>query len=251
MPIETQTLAPAIDDAPLAAIERSLTDRAMVLAFGAIGWPWLLRSLGGGSPAMRAALLKRLGLPEDALPALGSWRADASLLTIIADRILATRPRTIVEFGGGTTTLIAARALALNAAAGSPGTLLSFDGEERFAAETRALLATQGLEADVRAAELEPARGDWPGSWYSHGPLPDRIDLLIVDGPPWFLHPYVRGNADIAFDRIAPGGMILLDDAARPGERVVAKRWQNKWRDFDFSYVPGSAGTLVGVRRDN
>ena len=42
----------------------------------------------------------------------------------------------------------------------------------------------------------------------------------------------------------------MMDDAARPGERVVAGRWKKRWPDFDFELVKaGSKGTLVGRRR--
>ena len=52
------------------------------------------------------------------------------------------------------------------------------------------------------------------------------------------------------FERIAPGGVIMLDDAARPGERLVARRWRKEWPDFDFRLLKsGTKGTLVGRRR--
>ena len=41
--------------------------------------------------------------------------------------------------------------------------------------------------------------------------MPTDIDLLIVDGPPWAIHPYVRGAAASLFPRIRPGGRVLLD----------------------------------------
>ncbi|WCT73559.1 class I SAM-dependent methyltransferase [Sphingomonas naphthae] len=226
---------------------RAAWDMLVVIVFGGIGWPWLLRSLGGGSPAARATLLARTGLPDDALPAkLGSWRADANFLTLIADEILTRRPRTIVEFGGGTTTLVAARCLAN---VGEGGSFVSVDGDTGFAADTRAMLARQGLGADIRAVPLADPPDGWPGQWYDHGPLPAQIDMMIVDGPPWAIHPMVRGAAASLFGRIAPGGVVLLDDAARPGERLVARRWRREWPDFDWRRIDGPAGTLIGVRR--
>jgi hypothetical protein len=42
----------------------------------------------------------------------------------------------------------------------------------------------------------------------------------------------------------------MLDDAARPGERLVARRWRKRWPDFDFKLVnAGTKGTLIGRRR--
>ena len=96
---------------------------------------------------------------------------------------------------------------------------------------------------------LTPAPGGWPGYWYELSALPDTIGMLIIDGPPWTVHPYVRGAAEILFSRIEPGGVILLDDAARPGERVVARRWKRNWPNFRFQLARnGTKGTLVGRR---
>src|SRR3546814_11575602 len=83
------------------ALPRPARERLEVIAFGAIQWPWLLRSLWGGRKAEKAALLRRLDLPEDALPHLGSWKADTRFLTHIVDAIEALRPAVVVELGCG------------------------------------------------------------------------------------------------------------------------------------------------------
>jgi predicted O-methyltransferase YrrM len=225
---------------------RSPADWAALLAFGAMQWPWLLRSLDGGSVAQRHALLDRLDLPRDALPNLGSWKADVGLLTLVTDHILAARPRTVVEFGAGASTLVIARAL--EKAGG--GTLISFDQHEDFVDATRRWLADYGLEADLRAVALRRAPQGWPGLWYDHGRLPADIDLMLIDGPPWTIHPLTRGAAASLFDHVVPGGTVMLDDAARPGERLLARRWKKQRPDFDFRlWKGGTKGTLVGTRR--
>tara|TARA_R110000782_G_scaffold13999_11_gene41468 strand:- start:9870 stop:10571 length:702 start_codon:yes stop_codon:yes gene_type:complete len=219
-------------------------NRLTVIAFALIQWPWLLRSLWGGRLTAKFALLDRLGLPRTALPHLGSWKADVGFLTQLADDIIRLCPDTVVEFGMGASTLIIAAAL--RKAGG--GALISFDQHADFVAATRRWLAEHGLAADLRTAALVPA-AKWPGLWYRHGDLPEQIDLLVIDGPPWTIHPFTRGSADGLFDRVAPGGQIILDDAARPGERMIARRWRRDWPDFDWRYVRGIKGTLIGERR--
>ena len=229
-----------------AKFHRKPSDWAAMLAFGAIQWPWLLRSLRGGSKKDKAALLARLGLAPDALPHLGSWKADTGLLKLVVDHIFAHKPRLVVEFGTGASSLIIARALQM---AGG-GSLISFDQHPDFVEATRLWLAEHGLEADLRYVPLRPSPGGWPGLWYDHGPLAHGIDLMLIDGPPWTIHPLTRGAAGTLFDHIAPGGTVLLDDAARPGERVVARRWRKAWPDFDFTlWKGGTKGTLIGRRR--
>jgi predicted O-methyltransferase YrrM len=223
---------------------RSWRDWAAVIGIGAVQWPWLLRSLDGGSEKARHVLLDELELPREALPSLGSWKADVGLLRLVSEHIAAHRPKVVVEFGAGASTLIAARAL--QRAGG--GRLYSFEQHEDFVEATRQWLGEYGLEAEIRAAPLEPSR-HWPGLWYRHGPLPERIDLLVIDGPPWTIHPLTRGAADGLFDRIAVGGTVMLDDAARPGERLVARRWRKRWPNFTFRLdKSGSKGTLIGTR---
>lgn len=230
----------------LARGERTLREWATMFVFGPLNAPFLLKGLYGGSRAAKRALLDRLELPPDALPNLGSWKADVGLLERVADHILEARPQTVVEFGTGASTLIIAKAMAL---AGGGGTFISIEQHEDFAERTRAWLAEHGLEADVRAVPLVPAPGGWPGLWYDHEPLPDRIDFLLVDGPPWTIHPFTRGAAATLFGRIPPGGTVMLDDGARPGERVVARRWRRLWPNFDFSLdAKGTKGTLIGRR---
>lgn len=238
-------LLPRAPDALSADLDTSISDWAHILAFGAIGWPWLLKSLSGGRPEDKAALLARLDLPADALPNLGSWKADVAFLDQIVDHIEARRPGNVVELGAGASTLVTARALQLNGG----GRLLSFDQHADFVEATRTWLAEHGLGADMRAARLRPSPRGWPGYWYAVEGLPDRIDLLIIDGPPWTIHPYVRGAAEVLFDRIPVGGVVMLDDGARPGERVVARRWRKRWPGFKFRLeTPGTKGTLIGVR---
>ena len=222
------------------------SEQAQRAFFYGITWPRLLKSLSGGSPADRQRLLDRLGLDSETLPNLGGWKADALFLNRIVDWIETLKPRTVVELGAGASTLVAAKALSRN----GDGIVTSYDQHQPFVEATRTWLAEAGLYGDLRHAPLAPQGSTWPGPWYELTDLPETIDLLIIDGPPWSLHPFVRGHAEALFSRIVPGGVVLLDDAFRPGERVIAARWKQAWPDFDFRLLDGGAkGTLQGVRR--
>ena len=243
---EATSLLPRVGGAPIIGSDgRTFSDWAALLAIGAVQWPWLLRSLHGGRLKDKHALLDRLDLPHDALPYLGSWKADTGLLKLLVDHIEQHRPRLVVEFGTGASTLVLARAL--QRAGG--GALISFEQHADFVDATRLWLADHGLKADLRAVPLRPSPDGWPGLWYDHGPLPAGIDLMLIDGPPWVIHPMTRGAASCLFDRIAVGGTVMLDDAARPGERLVARRWRKRYPNFSFRLdKSGTKGTLIGTR---
>jgi hypothetical protein len=113
---ETTALLPLND----IDLNLSLGDRAMVLAYGAVQWPWLLRSLHGGRKADKVALLDYLDLPLDALPNLGSWKADTNFLWHIVSAIEEIRPQRVVELGCGASTLVVARLLVTISMAHSP-----------------------------------------------------------------------------------------------------------------------------------
>ncbi len=226
--------------------ERTLKDKATILAFGVLNAPFLLKSLHGGSRKDKRALLAKLGLPADALPNLGSWKADMGLLKLVTDHILTAKPHTVVEFGTGASTLIMAKALQMT---GAPHHLITVDQYEDFSAKTRDWLAEHGLSAEFRAAPLVDPPLGWPGLWYDPGTLPDKIDFILIDGPNWAIHPFTRGAAESLFDRLPIGGVVMLDDAARPGERVVARRWRRNWPNMNFSLSNvGTKGTLIGRR---
>ncbi len=215
------------------------------LAFATIQWPWLLKSLYGGTKAQKRALLERVNLPQDALPHLGSWKADTYLLHRIVDQIEQLQPRNVVELGSGATSLVIAKALSLFGG----GKLHSYDQHQPFVVEMRQWLAANGLDAEFHHAPLTRRDHAWPGLWYDLHGLPDSIDLLVIDGPPWAVHPFSRGIAECLFERLSATGVILLDDAARPGERIVALRWSRRWPDFEFRFEGGgSKGLLVGHR---
>jgi hypothetical protein len=116
------------DDAP----SRPLSEKLFTVAWGAIQWPWLARSLWGGKLADKHALLDRLGLPHDALPHLGSWKADTYFLWRMVEAIERLRPREVVELGCGASTLVLAKALERNGG----GRLTSYDQHPDFVEAT-------------------------------------------------------------------------------------------------------------------
>ena len=196
--------------------------------------------------AMLEGLVARLGWSRADLPKADGWAGSPDFLCALADAVDAGRPRVVVEFGSGLSTLVLARAMAFSGG----GQLVSYDHMSGFAALTRARLAALGLAGEVRAVELTTsAPFGYAGEWYAAACAPSAIDLLVIDGPPAWLSAGTRGGAGPAmFPRLALGGVVLLDDADRPGERANARRWAAKFPWMRFERVPTGKGLLHGVR---
>ena len=93
--------------------------------------------------------------------------------------------------------------------------------------------------------------------WYDEAPLrtslPDKVELLLVDGP------IAHGQAMRAVrhpalpfmaDRLADGATVALDDVDRRGERDILKAWQRAY-SLDFKCrTADNLGVGTWKRRD-
>ncbi len=195
------------------------------------------------------ALGHRLGLPRP-LPYTPSWSAAADFLNLLVRHMRSYRPAQVVECGSGTSTLVLARCCQINGA----GHVFSLEHEAHFAEATGAALADQGLAAwaTVLYAPLRPwmLEGQaWP--WYDLAALPaGGIDLLVVDGPPARSQPLARYPAlPVLGPRLTPAAVVYLDDAGRPGEQEVLRRWQACMPQYRQELIPTQRG-CARLQRD-
>lgn len=66
--------------------------------------------------------------------------------------------------------------------------------------------------------------------WYSPplAQMPKEFSLVICDGPPGSTRGGRYGLLPVIGDRIPPGATILLDDAGRPAELELIRRWESE-----------------------
>ena len=180
------------------------------------------------------------------LPLPGGWAASTDLLGELIRAIAARRPQRLVELGSGVSTLVIAAALRNNGA----GRLISIDAEEAFAAQTREQLQRQDLGdwVELRIAALTEMKCEGIARpWYDTRMLSDLtdVDLLLIDGPPTALRADMRyPSLPFFWSRLAPGAIVLLDDAARPAERAMAAAWERQFPAASYEYLHLEKGAL-------
>ncbi len=174
---------------------------------------------------------------DKSLPPTRGWAASPDFLIELARHAREARPGIVVECSSGTSTVVLARTLQLN----GRGKVYSLEHDPHYAQLTRELLARHGLSewAVVLDAPLEPLDvGNVPYTWYRASVLPalPQIDMLVIDGPPQAVGRLARYPAGpVLLPRLAPGGAVFLDDAARPDEQEAVQRWRDAFADLQVS----------------
>ena len=187
------------------------------------------------------------------LPPMRGWALSPDAATVVLDAVAERRPEVVVDLGSGTTTLL----LALLARTGAPERIISVDHDADYLARTARLLHDAGVADHVELVHAPLTEVDVDGHrepWYdlAGGPTPERVDLLIVDGPPRTASPTARHPA---LGWFAPAlherSLVVLDDADRAGEREVVRRWMAHHPELVVAEVPTEKGCAVLHHRDH
>lgn len=190
------------------------------------------------------ALERLLDLPQ-ALPAMRGWAGSPDFLLKVAQTARALRPGTVLECSSGVSTLVLARCLQLQ----GHGHVYSLEHEAEYAAKTRCLLEEHGLTSFATVVHAPLVQRDGFSPWYDESKLPSTlppVDLLVIDGPPAALAEQARYPAlPRLIDRLAPSVTVMLDDAGRPDELALVKRWIQQWPAFKSDYLPMEKGLAV------
>lgn len=166
------------------------------------------------------------------------WSAYAlrpSGLVKILNQILIYRHLTIVECGGGASTLYIARLFQRN---GISGHLYCIEHSLEWLDFLQERLAQENLEsyvtlihAPLKSCELSLENLDWYDTEKIRQQFSasQKIDCLLVDGPPAYLPgmQFARFPALPFFQaQLAPNATVVLDDINRSGEQEILRRWQ-------------------------
>ena len=222
-----------------------------VIAILALGRRWY-RQVVARIDAQTVHLQSAIGIAATAdIPVY--WSAHAitpETLKLIQHLVDSLELRSVLELGSGISTLL----LANDFRRRGQGRILSFDNDKRWAEQTMAKLRHEKLDgfAEVRTAPLiDVDAAGRRAKWYDLAALDKaaRFDLVIVDGPPaWQGDSMARLPAlYVLRQHLSNNGLLVLDDAARPGERAIAQQWQRDFPDLHFRMVQTGRGLFVAA----
>lgn len=178
-----------------------------------------------------ARMAERLGVGPESLPLPGGWALTGQTLLALVDEVLRSSRDNVVECGCGTSTVWTALALRHRGV----GHVYALEHEAKFAQITRDQLRAQGLEDWATIIDAPLADTTIEGEsvqWYdleALDQLPERIDLLFVDGPPGDTGRLARRPAYVLLQtRLYNDSVVVLDDTNRPAEQEIAEDWLSR-----------------------
>lgn len=148
------------------------------------------------------------------------------------------KPKTLVEFGSGLSTVLFAN---YARSAQAPVTVVAFEHSEQYAEETRSLLETFRLQ---NYAIILKYPTDIPIFLESIGK--SRIDMVLIDGPPRTFGEGRMLTLPSLSHALRRGGIFVLDDAFRRHERQCVYDWRRRGliRSARLYFVPH--GVIIG-----
>lgn len=182
---------------------------------------------------------------------MGGWSIDTFLGKFLVQHVVESRPKTILELGSGSSTVLIARALEIVGI--HDCTHIAVDHEPKYLGISREYARLNGLEDRVTWLEC-PLRhyDEFDKLWY--GGLLDRlegkkIDLLAIDGPPGPIQRHSRYPALPLLKRfLAEHCTVILDDAGRDEEQEIVQRWGNENPEFKVDLWPNGHGIAMLTR---
>lgn len=158
---------------------------------------------------------------EEELNLDAGWSIGEAEFSHLISRLQLKQPTKILEFGGGRSTIRLAMSM--------PGCkIVTIDHDEYFLDNLRALKQKYAPKANLEIL-FRPLTWQWYNfslyKTYAIGPMIDRFDAIIIDGPPF----YVLGGREaclyLSIHHLAREGLIFLHDYSRQTEKKAVQNW--------------------------
>lgn len=177
-------------------------------------------------------------LSSEAMAAMGplrGWAVSPDALLIMVNHVLSKKPKTVVEFGSGSST-IAIGSLVNDYG----GKVISFDHDQNYSNETKTALRKVNLDkcVDVRYRPLGNTKiGKKSHIWYSlkDSDIPKSIHMVFVDGPPESTQKLARLPAmNAIYPQLISGASVFVDDFDREDDSLMVDEWLGRYPDLSL-----------------
>jgi predicted O-methyltransferase YrrM len=182
------------------------------------------------------------------LPYTRKMAASPDFLKLVVETILTNKPKLVLELGSGVSSVLVSKSLEKNC----DGKLISIDHDNNYAELTRERLHLENLNniATVITSELTMQTiDDQNYMWYKSTFLKEinqKIDLLIIDGPPRIINKNARYPAiPILKDYFSDKIIILIDDGKRKDDVKSVKKWIKKFDYLNSEFINTEKGTFI------
>jgi hypothetical protein len=184
---------------------------------------------------------------------LGVWSLGPEAITFVGELVAKLRPRTVLEFAYGISTLAIAHFLAISGRPADQVRVIALEQDPDYAATSRELLARNGLGEYGKVIYAPLTHRAVEGRDSIMYDLSDEVLSMIRDRPPELI--LVDGPAAGEGGRfatvplvasLAGGAAFVMDDAMRDSELAVARDWERLRTIRIAGIAPIEKGLLIG-----
>lgn len=187
------------------------------------------------------------------LPPFRNWAVSPDISLILISEILSNRPRTIVDFGSGISTLISRYSLDLmDNTENLERRIYSFDHEEKFVNATQNEISLHQFSWDPKIiyAPLNTIKiKDFDFEFYETTELDSitEIDLVFIDGPHGKNGILDRYPAiPVTFNKLSENGVIVIDDTKNfPESKKLVQMWRQEYPELHYEEIDTELGTVI------
>lgn len=182
------------------------------------------------------------------LPPMRGWAISPDFTKLVIASVQEQKPKLVVEMGSGVSTLVIGYCLQ----ALGQGKVASLEHDEIYSGVSKNQVLNHSLQ-DVATVIYAPLKDmtirneTW--LWYDPRFLQDleqKIDMLVIDGPPGDLQKLSRYPAlPLLFEALSDDVVVLMDDSDRQDEQEIINRWKQEFSFLSVESVPTEKGACV------
>lgn len=179
----------------------------------------------------------------------GGWAMTGDALALLTREAIIRKPKIVVEFGSGASTLVLGQIVASYG-----GQVFSFDHDSAWADRTRKQIQALDLGSCVKVfhapltdLDLDSSKTDWYNAPSIMQLGLEKIDFLVVDGPPKSSGKIYARFPALPFmsAKLTADALIFVDDAKREEEKNMVTEWINRYPEWQAEFYDTVDGVCL------